>query len=143
MYEQARLNMRHFIRHPSDIPIDFDLGEIVADNHDCLKNISDGGLCFIANQWIDPGTVIHVAISITPPEFHASGITVWCKALDDCYEVGVRFEDAGDGFALRMVEQVCHIEQYKQDVLKKEGRRLTGEQAAIEWIERYAAAFPR
>jgi hypothetical protein len=42
-----------------------------------------------------------------------------------------------------MVEQVCHIEQYKADVLKKEGRELTGEEAAKEWILKYAKDFPR
>ena len=41
-----------------------------------------------------------------------------------------------------MVEQICHIEQYKQDVFEKDGRRLSGEQAALEWIEKYATDFP-
>ncbi len=43
---------------------------------------------------------------------------------------------------MRMVEQVCHIERYRADVLEREGRALTGEQAAEEWIKRYAEDFP-
>ena len=45
-------------------------------------------------------------------------------------------------FRARMVEQVCHIEQYKHQVLKKEGRKLSGEEAALEWIQKYAPQFP-
>jgi len=41
------------------------------------------------------------------------------------------------------VEQICHIEQYKRDMRDQEGRELTGEQAAYEWIERFAAEFPQ
>lgn len=41
-----------------------------------------------------------------------------------------------------MVEQVCYIENYRQEVLRKEGRQLDGEAAAREWIDRFAASFP-
>jgi hypothetical protein len=44
---------------------------------------------------------------------------------------------------MRMVEQVCHIEQYKKELFEDEGRALTGEQAAMEWIKRFAEGFPR
>ncbi|WP_313952899.1 hypothetical protein [Accumulibacter sp.] len=45
-------------------------------------------------------------------------------------------------FATRMVEQVQHIERYRQEVLRVEGRVLDGDSAAWEWISRYAALFP-
>jgi hypothetical protein len=57
--------------------------------------------------------------------------------------VGVRFEDRDTAISVRMVEQVCHIEQYKLQVRETEGRELTGEQAAMEWIEKHAHEFPR
>jgi hypothetical protein len=41
-----------------------------------------------------------------------------------------------------MVEQVCHIEEYKQAMLRIEQRKLTSQQAAREWIDKYAAQFP-
>ena len=44
---------------------------------------------------------------------------------------------------MRMVEQVCHIEHWKKEIREKEGRELTGEQAAMEWIKKYAKDFPR
>ena len=45
-------------------------------------------------------------------------------------------------FAVRMIEQVCHIEQYRQQVSKKEGRELSRDGAALEWITQHAALFP-
>jgi hypothetical protein len=41
-----------------------------------------------------------------------------------------------------MVEQVCHIKQYSKEILEKEGRKLSDEEAAVEWIEKYAKDFP-
>jgi len=45
-------------------------------------------------------------------------------------------------FRMRMMEQLCHIENYRQQVLDTEGRALNPEQAASEWIDHHAAAFP-
>jgi hypothetical protein len=42
-----------------------------------------------------------------------------------------------------MVEQICHIEHYKREVAEREGRELSGQQAAKEWIAKYAASFPQ
>jgi phage tail tape-measure protein len=41
-----------------------------------------------------------------------------------------------------MVEQLCYIEQYKQMVKTLEDRNISGEEAAMEWIEKYAGEFP-
>ena len=41
-----------------------------------------------------------------------------------------------------MVEQVCPIEQYRHEMLKNEGRTLSSEEAALEWIQKYAPQFP-
>jgi len=43
---------------------------------------------------------------------------------------------------VRMIEQICYIEHYRKEVLLNEGRRITSEQAALEWIEKYAQDFP-
>jgi hypothetical protein len=42
-----------------------------------------------------------------------------------------------------MLEQICHIELYKKELRKKKGRKVTGEEAAIEWITNYADKFPK
>jgi hypothetical protein len=41
-----------------------------------------------------------------------------------------------------MVEQLLHIESYRREIEQQEGRPLTTEEAAREWIGRYASSFP-
>ena len=48
-----------------------------------------------------------------------------------------------DAFRLRMQHQCRRIGQYRQAVLKETGRLLTPDEAALEWIERYAATFDK
>lgn len=134
--------MRLYIRHPTDVPIDYQLGGRADISRDQLANFSEGGLCFVAQQWIEPGSEIHLAIPITPPQFHASGVVVWCRKELDEYQVGVKFTEEETAYAVRMVEQLCYIEHYRQSVMESDGRQLTGEEAALEWIERYANDFP-
>jgi len=132
--------MRRYIRHPSDIPIEFAIaGQPVREP---LKNVSGGGLCFRAHIRIEPGSDIHLMIPVRKPPFEADGVVAWCHEAGRGFEVGVRFHGDSSLFALRMVEQICYIEQYRRDVWEREGRRLTGEQAATEWISRYAGKFP-
>jgi hypothetical protein len=40
------------------------------------------------------------------------------------------------------MEQQCQqIKQYRQSMLRERGRLLSPDEAALEWIERYAATF--
>ena len=48
---------------------------------------------------------------------------------------------AQDAFRLRMLNQIRQIGRYREDVLRETGRLLTPDEAALEWIERYAATF--
>ncbi|GAB4348462.1 MAG: hypothetical protein Kow006_09180 [Gammaproteobacteria bacterium] len=91
---------------------------------------------------MDTGTELHLTIELQEPPFEADGVVAWCRAVHGHYEVGVQFRDAGTDFAVRMVEQACQIELYKERVLREEGRLLSGEEAAREWIGRYAERFP-
>ena len=135
---------RSFIRHPTDIPIHWSLGEIVPPGGEHLRNISEGGLAFSSHHDIPVGASIDIQIPVGRPEVSVKGEVVWCSPDEDgCFEVGVRFIDAGQHFKMRMVEQVCHIEQYKKEVFEKKGRVLTSKQAAMEWIKRFAKDFPR
>ena len=76
------------------------------------------------------------------PVFQAMGRVSWCRPEGNGFEIGIEFLNKDDMFSARMVEQVCHIEEYKQEVLLKEGRNLSSEEAALEWIKKYAKDFP-
>jgi hypothetical protein len=104
--------------------------------------VSFGGLSCDFSAYVEPGTVIWVNIGLVKPPFKAKGRVVWCRYRTVGYELGVEFMDADDAFRARMVEQICHIEQYRDRLRAREGRELSAEQAAREWIERFAADFP-
>lgn len=134
--------MRSYIRHPSDIPIEFCREPISALETHSLRDVSRGGLSFLSDTPLELGTVIRVRISSVEPAFEAPCSVSWCRRHEEHYLVGVKFLDAQDVYRARLVEQVCHIEHYKRQVFEREGRVINGEQAAREWILKYAQDFP-
>jgi hypothetical protein len=58
--------------------------------------------------------------------------------MNDC---GVDDVQKPGNFRRRMEAQCCQIERYRAEVLYSEGRFLSQNEAALEWIERYAPAF--
>lgn len=134
--------MRHFIRHPSDIPIEFQVEE-GAPSRNPMRNISQGGLSFHSPRPLPDGATIRLVIPVSSPPFATSATVVWSKASGTGFEIGVRFDDASTEFAVRMVEQICHIEQYRREMRTRQGRELSSEEAAREWIKKYARHFPR
>jgi hypothetical protein len=134
--------MRSYIRHPSDIPIEFEHEPVSTAETRNLHDVSCGGLSFTTATAIEPETIIRVQITCVEPSFEAPCRVTWCRQAQGHYLIGVEFLAAQDEYRARMVEQVCHIEHYKREVLAREGRQLTGEQAAREWIRKYAKDFP-
>lgn len=135
--------MRSFIRHPSDIPIEYQMvAEGSGPGHECLSDIGNGGLSFSSSRELAVGGPITIRITQLQPVFEVEGRVAWCRPEGDGFAIGVSFLQADDRFRVRMVEQVCHIEHYKSEVLATEGRVINGEQAAREWISRYAESFP-
>jgi hypothetical protein len=133
---------RSYLRHPSDIPIDVLPAQVDAGDTRVLHNVSHGGLSFSADQVHASGEIVRMRITLVSPVFEAVGKVVWCHGTDGHYIVGVEFLDEVDLFRARMVEQICHIEHYKKSLFEKEGRRLTSQEAALEWISKYAGDFP-
>ncbi|HEX6307766.1 MAG TPA: PilZ domain-containing protein, partial [Longimicrobiales bacterium] len=88
------------------------------------------------------GEVLRLRIPIVEPTFEAEARVAWCMPEAEKYLVGVEFLDSRAAFQSRMVQQVCSIENYRQEVQEREGRTLTTQEAASEWITKYAGRFP-
>ena len=131
--------MRNYIRHPTSIPI-----HVSAGTHSTaqvmVNNLSAGGLCFFTDIPVKVGSVVDLMIPCVLPDYHGEGVIVWRRSEQQGFEVGVRFANDDEYFRVRMVEQVCQIEEYRQQ-LADIGRNLTTEEAALEWINRFAADF--
>ena len=133
--------MRNYIRHPTSIPIHVKTGGSSLKNLS-LQNLSEGGLCFTTDKSIRVGACIDFEIPFVSPDYLGQGIVVWRrKQTEQLYEIGLRFTSEADFFRTRMVEQVCQIESYRHDVEEKDGRHLNSEEAALEWIEKFAEEF--
>ncbi len=132
--------MRSYIRHPTAIPIQVSAGHFDS-NLVSARNLSAGGLCFVTSEPVKVGTKVDFWIPMVQPEYQGTGVIVWRRErAPKGYEVGVRFTTEDEYFRARMVEQVCRIEDYRQRLALK-GRLLTSEEAAKEWIARYASDF--
>jgi len=133
--------MRSFMRHPSSIPL-----EVVSDPKSRyasrLRDVGLGGLSYHASEPRRPGETVRLRIPLIADDFEITARVAWCRPDDQGYLMGVAFLLAEDAYRTRMIEQLCHIEQYRLDVLDREGRRLDSQQAALEWIEKFAEDFP-
>lgn len=132
---------RSYMRHPMDIPIQYSVEDRCGGDQP-LRNISKGGLCFRSDEKIPVGARISVAINLGNLSAEVKGIVAWVVKKDFFYDVGVKFDKTSDVFHFRLIEQLCSIAHYRQKVKEEEGRELTNEEAAQEWIGKYAATFP-
>jgi len=137
--------IRKYIRHITGVPIEVSLDytpvNIVDSEDDTITNVSLGGLSFIANDRLDIDNHIEVRFPILSKDSVLGGKVVWCEKTARGYEVGLEFDDPEELDRLKMVEHICHIENYKKEIENREGRQLNSEQAAHEWISRFAGDF--
>ncbi len=133
---------RAFIRHPSDIPIEIGTEMAPQAARHRLNNVSLGGLCCECAAPLTPGALVKIRFPVVRPAFETKGNVVWCHRRQGHFDLGVQFTEREDAFRARMVEQICHIEHYRNEIRDAEGRILDGEAAAREWISKFAAQFP-
>ena len=136
--------MRKFIRHPNCIPIDIAVDESCSDEEGAtvtLVNVSTGGLAFSLLHPVNIGSRLTISMPQVWPDYTASGTVVWCREASQGFEAGVQFDQPDEAFKARMVAQFCQIEDYRREIREREGRALSSEEAAREWIVRYAEEF--
>ena len=139
----AKKLMRSYIRHPSDIPLEYKLESIGNSATLNLNNVSYGGVSFNSEKAITVGSVIELKILFVQPEFVSKCQVTWCQMEGEYFVIGAMFLEQNDIYMARMVEQICHIEHYKNEVKRRDGRVMSGEQAANEWIAKFASNFPK
>lgn len=135
--------MRSFIRHPANMPIEFGTDPKTKNKVRTLQNVSTGGLCFVSETAFEKGVQLKINIPNLRYKFFEECVVIWCRKKEKKYEIGVKFLDDQTTFRMRMVEQICYIENYRKEVFSNEGRKLTAKEASDEWIEKFAKEFPR
>ncbi|PAU65262.1 pilus assembly protein PilZ [Pseudomonas sp. PIC25] len=133
--------MRRFLRHPSEMPVELVLGEQTLLPSQRLHNISLGGVACNSSCGFPPGTPIELRIPLLGDDAHYAGVVAWCRKQEADYLIGIAFVDEDNLFRARMVEQICHIEQYRRQREQETGEAIPVEACAQEWISRHAADF--
>lgn len=138
--------VRKFIRHPAGVPIQVTLDWAEDENDETvdqtITNVSLGGLAFVSHKPLELLERVRVCIPVLNQENFLVGNVVWCEKSGGAYEIGIEFEKSKDVYRLRMIEQICHIEHYRKEIARVEGRELNAQEAATEWISKYAGDFP-
>lgn len=133
---------REFLRHTVDVPLVVErVGESLPLEEQGV-NVSHGGLAFVSSSCPAVGEVLQLRIPTVKPAFEGQARVAWCRPEAGHYLVGVQFLDPKAAFRSRMVQQVCSIENYRKEVREREGRALTPQEAADEWIQKFAGRFP-
>ncbi len=128
---------RKYPRYPSDLPVKVLFEELVSSESTYLNNISEGGLSFNSMQPLALDAVVSIRIPLNKPVFDFAGRVVWCAKKGPEYIIGVEFVGNDPAFRERVVAMVRGIDEYRSQA-QQEGRYLNSQQAALEWISRYA-----
>jgi hypothetical protein len=135
--------IRRHVRRVTGIPIEvtLDFNHSYHAENETISDVSQGGLCFIAGDRLEINESLQVRFPALKRIHGLNGKVVWCNKIAEGYAVGLEFDDPGEVERLKMIDQICQIESFRQGLEKSEGRKLSGEQAAREWVSRYAGEF--
>ncbi len=136
-------NGHEYIRHPDELPIHCRQAANDATHLVCTSSMRvHCGLRFRSDECYAAGTAVDVDIPVNDQDIHVQAHVIWSQRKRNNYEIAICFDTEDDAFLARMAEQLCHIEEYRRRINTDEGRRLSVETAAEEWIEKFAHTFP-
>jgi hypothetical protein len=133
-------NDRAHPRHVSDLPVVVSFGEVLASESTYLNDISAGGVGFNAMVPLEPGAVLILQLPPGRPVLSTPVRVVWCRQVGLHHAVGAEFLSKNVALRDRIVEMVRQIDDYRS-ATARDGRSLSAQHAAIEWIDRFGKDF--
>ncbi len=130
-----------FVAHPRDLPLDITLIEDQPFPQINEERAGFVGITYLTSHPFDNGRCVRVTLEEIDPNFCASGRIVECTREPDGYLISIEFPSSEECYCVRMIEQLSQIEHYRRQA-KMNGRRLNYNEAAAEWIQKFAANFP-
>ncbi|MDP5057352.1 MAG: energy transducer TonB [Marinomonas hwangdonensis] len=130
-----------FVEHPKDLPLDITLIEDQPFPSISEARVGFVGITYVTLRPFDRGRSVRITLEEIDPNFCVSGRIAWCKKHSDGYHIAIEFPTEEECYCVRMIEQLSQIEHYRRQA-KHEGRRLNYNEAAGEWIQKFAASFP-
>ena len=130
-----------FVSHPRDLPLDITLIEDQPFPQITEDRAGFVGITYVTLRPFDNGRSVRITLEEIDPNFCVSGRIAWCTKETDGYHIAIEFPTKEECYCVRMIEQLSQIEHYRRQA-KIEGRRLNYNEAAAEWIQKFAASFP-
>ncbi|MEL0621538.1 PilZ domain-containing protein [Marinomonas arenicola] len=130
-----------FVSHPKDLPLEITLIEDQPFPTSKREDVGFAGITCFAAQHFESGRSVRITLEEIDPNFCVTGRVVWCNNERGEYKVAIEFPIKDECYCVRMVEQLSQIEHYRRQA-KTQGRRLNYNEAAAEWIQKFAASFP-
>lgn len=133
--------MRRFLRHSSNLPVELRPRRHSPSASQRLDNISLGGAACHSSQPLAQGTPVTLHIPLLGEQATYPGQVAWCTKQANSYLLGVAFSEHAPELRAHMVEQVCHLEQYRRHREQQAGQSLPLELIAEEWREQCLTAI--
>jgi hypothetical protein len=128
-----------FIQHPKEIPVQLVSTAPSAEVKAPIEG-KEAGICFWTEQKPNLRDEVVLGIDLENNHFIGRGSVVRVQAEPNGCWVCVKISP-DDAFTMRMAEQLCQIEHYRLDNKHYFDRNMTPDEAASEWIAKYAAIF--
>ena len=132
------VNSSVIIQHPDEFPIE--LQGLGADAHP--RTSSSLQLRCHSSTPFHSGDTVLIKIPSVDSDMEVNGTVSSCQDHPNGYKLDISFANPDALMRIRMLEQLCYIQRYRRYVLSVEGRDLSTQDAALEWIGRYAHLFP-
>ncbi len=134
---------RRCVRHPIPVPVVVQTRDGDARIISAVADLSEGGLAFTAPRDLAPESVVDVSLPIGDQWFSLAGSVASSQRIEpgDQYRVGVAFLHPAMSFRMKLAEQVLRIHDLRRQLCAEQGREVTPDEAAREWVARYAEEF--
>ncbi|MCV6591265.1 MAG: hypothetical protein OIF57_19930 [Marinobacterium sp.] len=129
-----------FIQHPNQIAL-----ELIPLDSNAAANLQPPALGLLCSSPTPYDRGQQLQLNFPDCDLHSPPITgtvLDCQPLTDSYQLALLFHTSDCAMRLRMVEQQLQIRLYQTHIAQTQGRQLSDNAAALEWIEHHAASFP-
>lgn len=135
---------RRFYRHPISVPITLNSSDKKNGGRSHSLDASLGGLSFVWPHRLSRGSLVDVNITVKDKLFEIKSKVAYAKPDGESgqYRTGVSFTDYPSAFMARLAEEMLEIMEYRKNLCQELGREISEEEAAADWIKKYADKFP-
>jgi hypothetical protein len=142
MHPSTSSDKRRFYRHPLAVPIEYHEKQYRPGRSSAV-DISEGGICFMAERFLAKGCSVNLKIPVGNQVFTIEGQVAYSNRLPSLnrFKTGVAFMNATQAFRAKLAEEMLQIQLYKEKLEQEKGEKLSDEEAARRWIDKYAKQF--